>query len=197
MLIHKSSYLLKTVSLMINKTVARTVYKPVFSFNNRYLGKFDYHDHEKYPKILGPYKEEELLDEIHAIRNLQVENPSPFHVVRRIRPMARLPWNQKVVLRRLNLHSSFNGECVLVPNTPQFNVMLHKVKHLLTLKPAIFVDGRIPTENDIGAIKLCPYTGQIKIDEKLRLLANRVNIEKPSLWRGRGLRYQIMKTYTS
>lgn len=180
---------------MINKTAARTVYKPVFSFNDRYLGKFDYHDREKYPRRMAPHKEEELLDEIHSIRELQIENPSPFHVVRRVRSMHKLPWNQKVTLRRLNLHSSFNGECVLVPNTPQFNEMLFKVKHLLQLRPAIFEGGKIPTEEDIGAIKVCPYTGKIKIDEKLRLLAARVNVEKPPLWRGNKLRHIIGQQY--
>lgn len=197
MIIQRSTNLFRAVGLMINKTAARTVYKPVFSFNNKYLGRFDYHDQEKYPRKLSPYKEEELLDEIHATRNLQIDNPSPFHVVRRIRSMTQIPWNQKVTLRRLNLHSSFNGECVLVPNTPQFNDMLSKVKHLIELRPAIFVDGKIPTEEDIGAIKICPYTGQIKVDEKLRLLANRVNVEKPPLFRGNNLRHQIGQLYVT
>lgn len=195
MIRNPSNLLSKVTNVILNKTFSRSHFKPPFSYNDRYTGKFDYHDQEKYPRRLNPFKEEELLNEVHSIRAIEINNPSPFHVVRRIRPMSYLPWTQKVTLRRLNLHSSFNGECVIVPNTPEFNAMLHKVKHLLQLKPARFANGKIPTEEDIGAIKVCPYTGTIKIDEKLRLQAKRLNDEKPILFRGNHLRNKIKQQY--
>lgn len=191
MIAHKSSKLFGVASSLIEKNFIRFYYKEQFHYDPLYKGKFEYHDQSKYPKKLSSYKEEELLEEIHAIRGLTIENPSPFHVVRRIRTMAGLPWTQKVTLRRLNLHSSFNGECVIVPNTPQFNAMLAKVKHLLQLKPAKFSDGKIPTEDDIGALKVCPYTGQIKIDEKLRFQSKRLCPERPILFQGNHLRSKI------
>lgn len=195
MLIQKTYLLFATARATISKTFSRTVYKDPFSYDNRYLGGFDYHDQGRYPRSFGRFKETELLDEVHALKALEIENPSPFHVVRRIRSIQKLPWNQKVTLRRLNLHSSFNGECVIVPNTPQFNALIAKVKHLLQLKPARFDDGRIPTEEDIGALSVCPYTGAIKVDEKLRLKAGRLNIEKPLLFQGNHLRAKINRLY--
>lgn len=191
MLVQKANLLFARAGVMIIKTLTRNVYKEPFSYDDKYYGKFDYHDNNLYPRRMSPYKEEELLDEVHAIRAIEIINPSPFHVVRRVRTMKGLPWNQKVTLRRLNLHSSFNGECVIVPNTPQFNALLIKVKHLLQLKPAKFPDGRIPTEDDIGALKVCPYTGVIRIDEKLRLQARRLNTENPELFKGKHLRHKI------
>lgn len=190
-----SSFCISQIRRVSQCKIKLKPYKEAFSYDNNYLGKFDYHDQNMYPKRLSFFKEEELLDEIHAIKALEVENPSPFHVVRRIKTMSYLPWNQKVTLRRLNLHSMKNGECVIVPNTPQFNALLLKVKHLLHLKPARFENGRIPTEDDIGAIKVCPYTGSVKIDEKLRLLANRLNTEKPVLFQGNHLRSKINRLY--
>lgn len=188
--------LLATARAMISsKTFFRTYYKKPFFYENKYFGKFDYHDQIKYPKGLCPIKEEELLDEVHAIRAKQIDNPSPFHIVRRIRTMNGLPWNQKVTLRRLNLHSSQNGDCVVVPNTPQYNALIAKVKHLIQLKPAKFVDGRIPNEEDIGAVKVCPFTGNVQIDEKLRLQSGRLNLEPPLLFRGNLLRNKIGRSY--
>lgn len=140
-------------------------------------------------------KEEELLDEVHAIKNLKIDQPSPFHVVRRIKPWGHLPWNQKITLRRLNLHSQTLTETTIVPNTPQFNDLLFKVKHLIEVKPARFKNGRVPTEEDIGAIKLVPGFGEIIVDEKLRMLESRVNIEKPPLFRGSMLRHKLLKLH--
>lgn len=199
MIMQKANYLLSCTaataarSQLMGKILSRHFYGEPFSYDKHYTGKFDYHDHNKYPRRLSLYTEEELLEEIHAIKAVEIEKPSPFHVLRRIRSISKLPWHQKVTLRRLNLHSSFNGECVIVPNTPQFNALIAKVKHLLHLKPAKFPDGRIPTEDDIGALKICPYTGTVKIDEKLRLQSKRLNIEKPSLWQGNHLRSKISR----
>lgn len=177
--------------VLLNKTSLRTHFKPPFFYGPHYMGGFDYHNRERYPRKPSRTKEEDLLDEVHEIRRMKIDNPSPFHVVRRVKTMSKLPWTQKVTLRRLNLHSSFNGECVVIPNTPQFNALIAKVKHLLTVKPAILPDGRIPNEDDIGALKVCPYTGVISIDEKMRLQEKRLCAEKPELFRGNFLRYQI------
>jgi ribosomal protein L30/L7E len=175
----------------------RSYYKKKWTYEDKYMGKFDYHDREKYPRRMGAYKEEELLDDVHAIRNLEIENPSPFHIVTRIRGFTdeKLPWTQKVILRRLNIHSTQNGDVVVVPNTPQFNAMIHKVKHLIQLKPALFVDGKLPREEDIGALKVCPHTGTVKVDEKLRLRGQRLNIERPLIWQGNFLRNKLGKLY--
>lgn len=180
---------------MINKTFSRTHFKAPFFYGKHYMGGFDYDNLERYPRKRNFIKDEDLLDEVHSIKNMQIEHPSPFHVVRRVKSMSNLPWNQRVTLRRLNLHSSFNGECVIVPNTPQFNALIAKVKHLLTLKPAMFPNGRIPSEDDIGALKVCPYTGVVRIDEKLRLQDKRLNLENPYLFRGNFLRAKINQMY--
>lgn len=180
--------------VLLNNTISRSYYKEKFFYYDRYDGKMDYFDREKYPKRISPYKEEELLDEIHTMRASEITEPSPFHIVTRIKSMSGAPWYQKVTLRRLNLHSSRNGDVVVVPNTPQFNELLFKVKHMISLKPAIFENGHIPTEEDIGAIKVCPYTGKIKVDEKVRLSGKRVNVDKPPLFQGCHLRYKIMSS---
>lgn len=178
-------------------TLSRSYYREKFHYDERYLGTFDKHNQAMYPRRMSPYKEEELLDEVHTIRNKEIENPSPFHVITRIRGFQDefLPWTQKVTLRRLNIHSISNGEVVIVPNTPQFNDLINKVKHLIVLKPAIFANGKLPTEEDIGALKVCPQTGLISVDEKLRLRAKRVNTEKPILFQGKHLRWKLNKLY--
>lgn len=185
----------QTQKLVILST--RSYYKKKWTYNDQYTGKFDYHDKEMYPRGMGPYKEEELLHEIHEVRNLQVENPSPFHVITRVRghKEGALPWNQQVILRRLNIHSSYNGDVVVVPNTPQYNAMINKVKHLIALKPAVFANGKMPTEEDIGALKVCQWTGTVEIDEKLRLRGQRLNLEKPLMFQGNFLRNKLGALY--
>jgi ribosomal protein L30/L7E len=175
----------------------RSYYKKKWTYDDKYMGKFDYHDKEKYPRRLGAYKEEELLDEVHAIRNLKIDKPSPFHVITRIsgHKEHHLPWTQQVILRRLNIHSSYNGDIAVVPNTPQYNSMINKVKHLVALKPATFADGKMLTEDDIGAVKVCQFTGKITIDEKLRLRGRRLNLEKPLMFQGNFLRHKLNKMH--
>lgn len=177
-----------------NKIITRSHFKPPFSYENIYRGKFDYHDQRKYPKSLSAYKEEELLDEIHTIKAKQIDKPSPFHIVTRVRGTAGtiMGWTQWVTLRRLNLHSRRPGDVAIIPNTPQYNALIAKVKHLLTVTPAVMPDGRIPSEEDIGALKVCPYTGKVIVDEKLRLLAKR-QYEQPLMWKGNFLRYKLRR----
>lgn len=179
----------------ILNTFTRSYYKQPFFYEEKYFGIFDKHDHEKYPRKMHPYKEEELLDEVHAIRAIEIKNPSPFHIITRVRGFSNecLPWTQRVTLRRLNIHSSKNGDVVLVPNTPQFNALINKVKHLILLKPALFANGKIPSQEDIGALKVCQHTGTVTVDEKLRMRASRLNLEKPLLFQGNHLRHKINK----
>lgn len=175
----------------------RSYYKKKWTYDDKYMGKFDYHDREKYPRRMSPHKEEDLLSEVHAIRNLQIDNPSPFHIITRVRGFEEgaLPWHQQVILRRLNIHSSFNGDVVVVPNTPQYNEMINKVKHMIVLKPAIFANGRVPTEDDIGALRVCPSTGVVEVDEKLRMRAERLSLERPLMFQGNFLRNKLAKLY--
>lgn len=168
----------------------RTHYYKPFHYDDHYYGKFEYHDRNKYPRKLSSDKKVDLLGEVHDIRNAEIV-PSPFHIVRRIHSIYNQPWHIKVTLRRLNLHSSYNGDCVIVPNTPQFNSLILKVKHLVTLKPAIFEDGKLPEESDIGALKVCPFTGHVIKDERLRLNSSNLYQGKPELFRGNMLRSRI------
>lgn len=179
---------------LINVISTRTHYYKPFSYDNHYYGKFDYHDQNKYPRRMSVYKELEILDEIHKIKNMEVDKPSPFHVVRRIGSINQ-PWHIKVTLRRLNLHSSCKGDVAVIPNTPQFNALLHKVKHLIELKPATFSNGKIPTEEDIGALRICPYTGNVTIDEKIRMQKHRLHPGKSLLFQGNMLRGKINNLY--
>lgn len=179
----------------ILKTFSRSYYKEKFFYDERYTGLYDGHNQAMHPRRLGAYKEEELLDEVHALRAKKIENPSPFHVITRIRGFCDelLPWHQRVTLRRLNIHSTQNGDVAVVPNTPQFNELINKVKHLLHLKPAVFANGQPPTEEDIGALKVCPQTGLVTVDQKLRMRAKRVNLLPPVLFQGRKLRYKLYR----
>lgn len=184
---------------LVTVTQIRSYYKKKWTYDNKYMGQFDYHDQNKYPRGLGSYKEEELLDDVHTMRRTPVENPSPFHIITRVRGFNQgaLPWHQQVVLRRLNIHSSTNGDVVIVPNTPQFNALINKIKHLIVLKPALFANGQVPKEDDIGALKVCPWTGVVEIDEKLRLRNKRLDLEKPLMFQGNFLRAKLGRMYGS
>jgi len=177
-----------------NKIVSRSHFKPVFTYEDKYYGKFDYHDQQKYPRRISSIKEEELLDEIHAIKAQVIDKPAPFHIVKRIRGNGSTikGWQVWVCLRRLNLHSDEPGDVAVVPNTPQYNALISTVKHLVRVIPVKLPDDRFPTEEDIGAIKVCPYTGKVEKDERLRFLAKR-QYEKPYLWKGNHLQYKLRR----
>lgn len=193
-MLFKSIRIHKTINL-VQLTCKRTmVGKTNFRYENHYRGHFDYHDQNKYPRRLARSKEEELLDDIAAIRKKEIE-PSPFHLVKRIESMSHCPWWQKVILRRLNLHSTASGDVEVIPNTPQFNALLSKVKHLIQLKPATFEDGSLITENDIGSLKICFETGKITKDDRLRQNEKRLCPERPVLFRGNHLRYQLARLH--
>ena len=81
----------------------------------------------------------------------------------------------------------------MLPNTPHFNKLLWEVKHLIKLKPVIFTNG-IPTEKDIGATRLCPYTGRFEINEAFRVNSHRLNTDQKSIfYQGNYLRNYLRK----
>lgn len=57
---------------------------------------------------------------------------------------------------------------MVVPNTPHYNKMLWDVKHLIRLKPLQFPDG-LPTEEDIGNIKIDVDRGQMRINAAFKI----------------------------
>jgi len=92
------------------------------------------------------------------------------------------------VLRRLGLHQKETGVRIVLPNTPHFNQLLWEIKHLIRLKPVSFPDG-IPTEKDIGAVKVNSGTGVMNINECHRVSNERLeNAKSHDIYYGRYLR---------
>ena len=77
---------------------------------------------------------------------------------------------------------------MIIPNTPHYNSLLWEVKHLIRLKPLKFPNG-IPTEEDIGFIKIDIKTGELLINPSYKLSDQ--NLEKadsPPIYQGKYLR---------
>ncbi|XP_053202120.1 39S ribosomal protein L30, mitochondrial-like [Panonychus citri] len=129
-------------------------------------------------KSKGPKDLEEAAGFYKKTLESEVTEPSPFHVVFRYKK-GIIPWTIKVKLRHLGLHGKEIGYPVLIPNTPHFNALLWDVKHLIKLAPVTFPDG-LPTEKDIGATRLCPFTGKFEINDKFRVDPSRVWADVPS-----------------
>ncbi|XP_015790472.1 uncharacterized protein LOC107367292 [Tetranychus urticae] len=141
----------------------------------------------------GPRDLEEAALHFKKTLEKEVTEPSPFHIVFRHKKTNTEPWMIKVKLRSLGLHGSAVGYPVLVPNTPHFNALLWDVKHLIRLKPVIFTNG-IPTEKDIGATKLCMFTGKFEINEAFRVNDEKVWGEQTSgFYQGNYLRDYLRK----
>ncbi|XP_074605607.1 mitochondrial ribosomal protein L30 [Brevipalpus obovatus] len=118
---------------------------------------------------------------------------SPFHVAFRTQQINKVEWTLKVKLRHLGLNSARPGVPVVLPNTPHFNALLWDVKHLIALKPIKFVNG-FPSEADIGATRLCPFTGKFEINEAYRVDDGRVWADVPSdFYKGDYLRNYLRK----
>lgn len=191
---------------LINLYIKRCINLPV------YKGPYVVKDYIKPRK--NDYDLEEAAKEFQKIKASKVTEPSPFHVVCRIKKTTGVPWNEKVILRRLGnffyygnklihlnnaiklslgLHQRTPGEPVVLPNTPHFNKLLLEIKHLIRVKPVIFTNG-IPTEKDIGATRLCPFTGRFEINEAFRVDDRRLNGDKKSLfYQGNYLRDYLRK----
>ena len=123
---------------------------------------------------------EELSDKIRVAQTTKVTNPSPVHMVWLTQHLYRRPWYEKVIVRRLGLHSRLMYERVLVPNTPHYNQLLYQIKHLINIKALTFPDG-IPTEADIGAVKFCPHSGAVRKGDQYRVPAQRLEAEIPDI----------------
>lgn len=76
--------------------------------------------------------------------------------------------NEKLILRRLGLHHREKNIPVVIPNTPHYNSMLWEVKHLIRLKPLKFPNG-IPTEEDIGSLKVDLVVGEMSISSSYKI----------------------------
>lgn len=123
---------------------------------------------------------EELSDKIQVAQTTKVANPSPVHMVWLTQHLHCRPWYEKVIVRRLGLHSRLMFERVLLPNTPHYNQLLYQIKHLVNIKALTFPDG-IPTEADIGAVKFCPHTGTVRKGDQYRLPPQRLEAEIPDI----------------
>lgn len=76
MLVQKPHLLFSAADAVIFKIFHRTVFKEPFSHDNIFYGKFNYHDQNIYFRVLDPYIKDQLLDVIHAIKALELVNPS-------------------------------------------------------------------------------------------------------------------------
>ena len=157
-----------------------------------YRGPFE---NKRNPNFTIPQLHFEVLTgRIRAIQNSQVTNPSPVHLVWRHQTICRRPWWDKVIMRRLGLHSAKNWERALVPNTPHFNRLLWQVKHLIRVKPLTFPDG-IPTEKDIGAVKIEDHSGIVRISDQYRVPEHRLTGDKkPKIFEGPTMRTYMRRT---
>lgn len=65
--------------------------------------------------------------------------PSKLFMVKRIRSLYGCPWWEKKYMKRLDLLS--RKTTIIVKNTPQNNVLLYKVKHLVEITPITMPQG--------------------------------------------------------
>ena len=96
--------------------------------------------------------------------------------------------NEKFILSHLGLHQKESNIRIVLPNSPHFNRLLWQVKHLLKLKPVSFPDG-IPTEEDIGCVKVQTHTGVMNINKSNKVSKERIDLAKSDdIFYGRYLR---------
>ncbi|CAG2170966.1 unnamed protein product [Oppiella nova] len=159
------------------------IQKRFLNYRITYKGPFDYkRDHTKayrYPFGINKGAIEDTINEINQIRQLDLKDTdvSPFHLVWRYKTMTHIPWHEKYVLSHLGLHQKECHIRVVVPNTPHFNGLLWRVKHLIQLMPIAFPDG-IPTEEDVGCVKLNTYTGALSVNPSHKVSADRIDLAK-------------------
>ncbi len=92
------------------------------------------------------------------------------------------------MLRRLGLHQKEVNVRVVLPNTPHFNQLLWEIKHLIRLKPVSFPNG-IPTDEDIGSVKVDTFNGVMNVNRSFRVSNERLEKAKnPDIYYGRYLR---------
>lgn len=95
---------------------------------------------------------------------------------------------EKVALRRLGMHQRQLNVLTVIPNTPQYNQLLWIVKHLIKIRPLKFPNG-IPTEADIGNIKIDAETGEMLINTAFKVSDERLEKADTSpMFKGKYLR---------
>lgn len=92
--------------------------------------------------------------------------PSKLFRVERIKGMKHNPWWQKKILK--DLHIDEEDKVTVVKNSPEWNLRLWKVKHLIKITPIVFPYGE-PTREDINHTILkengeCLVTKKLAID---------------------------------
>lgn len=174
--------------LQFQRQIRHYIYNPV------YKGPFEYKKKDtkmyNYPFGINKGRLEEKFAEINEIRAkpLNDEDISPFHLVWRYKHLYGNPWNHKLILKRLGLHRLHMKSPVIIPNTPHYNSMLWEIKHLIRLKPLKFPDG-LPTEDDLGSIKVDLETGEMRINRAFRIPKESLDkSDPPPLFRGKYLR---------
>nr|CAG4638776.1 EOG090X0EYV [Cyclestheria hislopi] len=71
--------------------------------------------------------------------------PSKVHMVEKIRCLKKKPYWEKNIMKELGLDGK-RSIIAIVPNTPDFNSKLWKVKHLVRITPITFPNG-LPEDN--------------------------------------------------
>ena len=151
-----------------------------------YKGPFEYKKKEtqmsNFPFGINRQALEREMEEIKRIREEKIKDQdvSPFHLV----------WRYKsfLILRRLGIHQKNSNIPAVIPNTPHYNALLWEVKHLIRLKPIKFPNG-LPTEKDIGFIKVDMHTGEMSISSAYKIPSE--DLEKadtPGIFSGKYLR---------
>ncbi|XP_022321082.1 uncharacterized protein LOC111123203 [Crassostrea virginica] len=98
----------------------------------------------------------ELLNYRNNVLKEQPE-PSPLHLVTKIKPMAGRPKNEKLALTSLGFTKESDGKgpkSIIVKNTPTVNSQLKVVKHLLRITPITFPYGVPENEEDLEHCQL-------------------------------------------
>ncbi|XP_033119935.1 39S ribosomal protein L30, mitochondrial-like isoform X2 [Anneissia japonica] len=91
------------------------------------------------------------------------ERPHMLHAVWRIRGLNRRPYWERKLCEKLGLHYRF--QAVVHKNTPQVNILLSKVRHLIRIKPVILRDG-VPEDSDFEN-SLLKWNGEFIIRKKV------------------------------
>ena len=157
-----------------------------------YKGAFEARRNEYFCRPEAHFNE--IRNRISAAQSAAVTNPSPVHLVWRAQLLQARPWWEKVVMRRLGLHAEDSYERVLVPNTPHYNKLLNQVRHLIRIKALTFPDG-IPTEKDIGAVKVCEHTGEVRISQQFKVSEERLCGDKlPSILESKSMKVYLRNT---
>jgi hypothetical protein len=70
---------------------------------------------------------------------------------------------------------------VIVKNVPSVNKILYVCKHLVQIKPLVFING-VPSLDDIGSTKLFAHNGHLTIGDHINLEQMNVSIDDKEKW---------------